>query len=281
MAYVSEMAIDAVGDLRPPLDPALVRAELERCGIGGLPVTVVDRLASTNATTAALLAAGSQTPFAVVAESQSAGRGRLDRSWASPPGASLLVSVAVDTPSRPSTWGWLPLLSGVATVLTVRDLGVPAVVKWPNDVIVDHPHGPRKLAGILCEGSGSGTAIVGIGLNVDQRSDELATVTATSLRLEGRRVDSREALLAALVSRVLEFVGEWNAVGGDAAACGLSDRYVSLCSTLGQRVEAQLPADGRLRGTAVAIGAEGDLVIDSGDGVHRFSAGDIIHIRPA
>lgn len=281
MAYVSEMATDAVGDLRPPLDSALVQAELERCGLGGFPITLAGSLASTNATTAALLAAGNEAPFAVVAESQTAGRGRLDRSWASPPGASLLVSVAVDIPSRPSSWGWLPLLSGVATVLTVRELGIPAVVKWPNDVIVDHPHGPRKLAGILCEGTGAGTAVVGIGLNVDQRADELATDAATSVRMEGRQIGGREALLAQLLSNLLDFVGQWNAVGGDAVACGLSDQYVALCSTLGQRVEAQLPADGSLWGTAVAIGAEGELVIDSDDGVHRFSAGDIIHIRPA
>src|SRR4051812_18958939 len=123
---------------------------------------------------------------AVATDNQLAGRGRLGRVWTAPPGGSLALSVLLRPDLPPEALGWLPLLSGLAVVRTLRGLGADASLKWPNDVLI----GDRKVCGILAEmlPDGSGV-IVGIGVNLSLTEDELPVPTATSLALEGIAAD--------------------------------------------------------------------------------------------
>ena len=123
-------------------------------------IRVVDSTGSTNADLAALAATGASSGTVLIAEEQTAGRGRLGRAWQSHPGSGIWMSVLL-RPAESLSWSWLPLLTGVATVTALRSAGVAADLKWPNDVVVGEPY--AKLAGILLERvSAPVGAIVGI-----------------------------------------------------------------------------------------------------------------------
>ncbi|HXC83707.1 MAG TPA: biotin--[acetyl-CoA-carboxylase] ligase [Trebonia sp.] len=240
-------------------------------------VEVVDSTGSTNAD---LLRRGGPEGQVLVAESQTAGRGRMGRSWVSQPGASLTFSVllrpvAVTAPRR----GWLPLLTGVAVALAVRDAsGVAATLKWPNDVLI----GQRKLAGILAEQSGD-AVVVGIGVNVSTPSDGLpvspAGLRATSLLAEGADV-SREAVLAGILRQLERWYLAFRD-DADPVRAGLLDEYRALCATLGRSVRVELPGGRVLAGVAEDVDADGRLLVAPPDGTPPtpVSAGDVIHVR--
>ena len=256
------------------------------------PVVVVDSTGSTNADVADQAAEGAPAGFTVVAHEQVSGRGRLDRVWTSAAGAGVAMSVLVRPSAPVAQWGWLPLLTGVAVVNECRELGLSATLKWPNDVIVeadgaDGRPGPRKLGGILVQRvdaadvDGSVAAVIGIGLNVDLRIDELPIPTATSFRLEGVSVE-RELLVARLLNEVMSAVQGWDADGGDVVTSGLRDRYRGLCSTIGQLVRAERPGGSSVTGRAVDVELSGGLAIQTSDGqVIVVTAGDIVHLRTA
>ncbi len=215
----------------------------------------------------------------IAAEEQSAGRGRLDRSWSSPPGAGLLFSVLLDVPSHtdPATVGFAPLVAGVAVARACRAVGVPAVLKWPNDVLAaattDGAGG--KLAGILVERPARGV-VVGVGLNVSLTEAESSVPTATSLLSAGADLRAgRAGLLADCTARI---VGGWRALLRDGPS-GLLVDYRQLCGTLGRPVEVILPGDVQCRGTAVEVDDEGHLVVATDTGEVTVMAGDVIHAR--
>ena len=265
------------------LDEGKVRAG----ALGGF-WTAVDVVASTGSTNADLLARVDADPGApegqvLVAEEQTAGRGRLGRTWTSMPGASLTFSVLLRPASVPATRrGWLPLLAGVAVASAVRSVtggAVNAVLKWPNDVLV----GDRKLVGILAEQSPDGSAVVmGIGVNVATPADALpvspAGLPATSLLVEGAAVD-REALLLAILSQF----GRWYAAfhaDPDPVRIGLLDAYRPLCVTLGQQIRVELPVGRFMTGIAKDIDPDGRLVVTETSGAPlSISAGDVVHVR--
>ncbi len=241
-------------------------------------VSVVPVTGSTNAD---LLSRGGPEGQVLVAESQTAGRGRMGRSWISAPGASLTFSVLLRPTSVPAPRrGWLPLMAGVAVACAVRDVsGVAAVLKWPNDVLA----GSRKLAGILAEQSGD-AVVIGIGLNVATPADALpvspAGLPATSLLVEGAAV-AREALLAGIL-RELERRYAAFRDDPDPERAGLLTEYRALCATLGRSVRVELPGGGGvLAGVAEDIDADGCLLVapSSGATPAAVSAGDVIHIR--
>lgn len=248
---------------------------------GGLwyPVEVV---ASTGSTNADLLARGGPEGQVLVAEEQTAGRGRLGRSWTSVPGASLTFSVLLRPSSvPPARRGWLPLLTGVAVASAVRSAaGVHAELKWPNDVLA----GGRKLAGILAEQSSDGSAVVvGVGLNVAMPAAALPVsptgLPATSLLVEGADI-AREPLLIEVLSQLerwyLAFVSD-----PDPARSGLLAEYRSLCGTLGRTVRVELPVGRVLTGVAEDIDPGGRLLVRVAEAtsVTPVSAGDVIHLR--
>jgi BirA family transcriptional regulator, biotin operon repressor / biotin---[acetyl-CoA-carboxylase] ligase len=257
--------------------------------------TPIDVVASTGSTNADLLARATASPDTpegqvLVAEEQTAGRGRLGRSWTSVPGASLTFSVLLRPASvPPGRRGWLPLLAGVAVASAVRSVaegdggdggGVRAVLKWPNDVLV----GDRKVAGILAEQSPDASAVViGVGINVATSADALplspSGLPATSLLVEGASV-SRETLLLSILGRLESWYAAFRA-DPDPTRTGLLDAYRSLCATLGQTVRVELPVGRVLAGTATDIDSDGRLLIEEspGDLPKPVSAGDVVHAR--
>ncbi|MBT2386940.1 biotin--[acetyl-CoA-carboxylase] ligase [Streptomyces sp. ISL-11] len=270
---------------RPPLNTMALRRGLLRPGGLWTSVEVVTSTGSTNSDLAAAAAAGKAAEGAVlVAEEQSAGRGRLDRTWSAPPRSGLFFSVLL-TPGAGvpvERWGWLPLLAGVATASALsRAAGVDTALKWPNDLLVTVDGAERKAGGILAERAGDGV-VVGIGLNVTLRAEELPVPTAGSLALAGAPVTDRDPLLRAVLRSLEEWYEMWRRAGGDPGACRLDEAYAAGCATLGRTVRAELPGGRDLVGEAVAVDADGRLVLATADGVQRpVGAGDIVHLRSA
>ena len=252
---------------RPPLQPRLLNRSLPA---PGRSVRVLDSIGSTNDYVAALARGGEPEGLVVVAEHQFLGRGRLDRQWASPPRAGLTFSVLLRPAVAPALRAWVPLLlaAAAAEALGARcDLDV--TLKWPNDLQVSG----RKLGGVLAESTGD-AVVVGFGINVANRRDELPRDDATSLVLEtGAVVDRGPVLLALLRSMGPAYVG-W---GGDAAAA--ARRYRERCDTIGRPVRVSLPGGAELVGEAVDVDESGRLVVRSGDETTAVSAGDVVHVR--
>lgn len=268
---------------RPPLNVPALRRGLLRPGGLWTSLDVVDVTGSTN-TDLAARAAELTEGTVLVAEEQTAGRGRLDRTWTAPARSGLFFSVYLtpgdDVPVH--RWGWLPLLAGVATATGLaRAAGVDTALKWPNDLLVTVEGEERKTGGILAERAGDGV-VIGIGLNVTLRADELPAPTAASLALADAVSTDRETLLRGVLRSLDHWYVEWRAAGGDAAQSGLQAAYAAGCATLGRTVRAQLPGDRSLVGEAVAIDGDGRLILSTADGVQEpVSAGDIVHLRDA
>ncbi|EPJ37469.1 putative Bifunctional protein BirA [Streptomyces afghaniensis 772] len=254
---------------------------------GGLwsEVDVVQRTGSTNSDLVARAAEGRAAEGAVlVAEEQTAGRGRLDRQWTAPPRSGLFFSVLLTPGEVPvERWGWLPLLTGVAVATGLsRAAGVDTALKWPNDLLVTVRGEERKAGGILAERAGDGGVVIGVGINVTLKEDELPVPTAGSLGLAGAVSTDRDPLLRGVLRALEEWYGKWRAARGDAGACGLLEAYAAGCATLGREVRAELPGDRAVVGEAVAVDGDGRLVLATGEGVQEpVGAGDIVHLRPA
>lgn len=271
---------------RPPLNvPALRRALLQPGGLW-TSFEVVPATGSTNSDLAARAESlAGQEGAVLVAEEQTAGRGRLDRTWSAPARSGLFFSVLLrpgaDVPVR--HWGWLPLLAGVAAASGLtRAAGVDMSLKWPNDLLVKVDGEERKTGGILAERAGDDAVVVGIGLNVTLHTGELPVPAAGSLALANAISTDRDPLLRAVLRSLEQWYGDWRAAGGDPERSGLRAAYEAGCATLGRRVRAELPGDRSLTGEAVALDDDGRLVLSTeGGGQQPISAGDIVHLRPA
>ncbi|WP_317445056.1 biotin--[acetyl-CoA-carboxylase] ligase [Streptomyces collinus] len=270
---------------RPPLNATALRRGLVREGGLWSGVELVQRTGSTNSDLVAKAVAGTVGEGAVlIAEEQTAGRGRLDRQWTAPARSGLFFSVLLRPVEVPvARWGWLPLLTGVAVATGLsRAAGVDTALKWPNDLLVKVGGEERKAGGILAERAGDGGVVVGVGLNVSLRASELPVPTAGSLALAGAVTTDRDPLLRAVLRSLEEWYGRWRDAGGDPARSGLQETYAAGCATLGRAVRAELPGERSIVGEAVAVDGDGRLVIATGEGVQEpVGAGDIVHLRPA
>jgi BirA family biotin operon repressor/biotin-[acetyl-CoA-carboxylase] ligase len=281
---------------RPPLrQAALRRALTDGPDAAWRALEVLPRTASTNADVVARALAGAPAGLVIVTDHQTAGRGRLDRSWQAPDRAALAVSVLLRPADGPATglpatglpaadqqhWSWLPLLAGVAVVdALTRTCGLPARLKWPNDVLVPRTGGsadePAKVCGILAElvTTPLGPAVVvGAGINVSQRPDELPVPTATSLALAGAASTDRDT--------VADRYRAWRLAAGDPRRSGIAAAYRQACLTIGLDVAVELP-DGVVRGLADGVDDAGRLLLRCDGGtVRALAAGDVVHVRPA
>ncbi|WP_225078912.1 biotin--[acetyl-CoA-carboxylase] ligase [Streptomyces sp. CoT10] len=270
---------------RPPLNAGALRRGLIRADGLWSEVDVVQSTGSTNTDLVARAAAGKADEGAVlVAEEQTSARGRLDRRWTAPPRSGLFFSVLLRPSEVPvARWGWLPLLTGVAVATGLsRAAGVDTALKWPNDLLVTVGDEERKAGGILAERAGKDGVVIGVGVNVTLRQEELPVPRAGSLALAGAVSTDRDPLLRAVLRSLEDWYGRWRAAGGDPAASGLQETYAAGCATLGRVVRAELPGDRSVVGEAVAVDGDGRLVIATEAGVQEpVGAGDIVHLRPA
>lgn len=264
---------------RAALDVAQLRATVVDPAGRWRRIDVVEQTGSTNADLLARAAAGEDIRGAVLAaEFQNAGRGRHGRAWSAPARSQISVSVGVDAAGVPSSsWGWLPLATGVAVVDAVAEIsGVQPGLKWPNDVLV----GGGKLAGILAEVAAPAPAIVvGLGLNVTLTEAEAPHAGATSLAMLGAAEVDRTRLLGKILEHVGARIESWRAAGGSDAALTADYRRHSV--TLGSDVRAILPGDREVLGVARDVDELGRLLIDTGDERVTVAAGDVTHLRPA
>lgn len=226
---------------------------------------VLEEAGSTNTELAERAAAGPIADFFVLlTTNQTAGRGRLGRTWTAPPGASLAVSIFLAGEAS----GWTPLLAGVAMQRAVASI-VPGTValKWPNDVQVEG----LKVAGLLAE-LVPGGVVLGAGLNLTMTADQLPTSASTSLTLQGADpVDLLDRALAGYLAGLRELRGM------DAATLRIA--VTAACSTLGRAVRVDLPGGEQLRGTAVRLDEDGRLVVRTEAGERAVAAGDVEHVR--
>ena len=219
----------------------------------------------------------------VATRNQTRGRGRLGRSWVSPAGKSLAISVLLRprTPTGDSLpldrLGWIPLMAGLAMTRTVRSV-VPegAALKWPNDVLI----GERKVCGILSEllPDTSGV-VIGAGLNLTLEIDELPVDTATSLSIAGASDTDPDRLLSSYLRELDSLYASFLAFSGDAVASGLQRDVAEACGTLGRSVQVELPSGEGLLGTATGIDVDGRLIVDTNAGITAVAAGDVTHLR--
>jgi BirA family biotin operon repressor/biotin-[acetyl-CoA-carboxylase] ligase len=263
---------------RPPLNEHALNRSLVRPGGLWREIRVVKETGSTNADLAELAREGAAPGLVLVAEAQTSGRGRMGRVWTAPPRSGLAFSVLLPQEDSVTRLGWLPLVAGVAVVSALRGFAevegiqrgrmADAVLKWPNDVLI----GERKLAGILAQRVDAGV-IIGIGLNVSLRADELPVPTATSLAIEDAPAD-RDPLLRAILR---ELAVRHEELGTDEAA--VRQAYRELCGTLGRRVRVELPGGETVVGEATDVEEAGRLVVHATDGEKLLSAGDVVHVR--
>ena len=233
-----------------------------------------ESLGSTNSYLLEQAAEGAVEGTVAVADHQSAGRGRLDRRWESPPGSSLLTSMLFRPTFDPAELHLCTAAVALAAAEACRRAaGVGPVIKWPNDLLV----GEAKLAGVLAEADFTGDAcavVVGIGINVAWPGP--TTVQGTCLDdLCGEPVDRHlllEALLKALAPRraLLD-----SPDGRRELAAELRQR----CATLGQRIRVELAAEA-ISGVASEIDDAGRLIVQTATGPQTVSAGDVVHLRP-
>jgi BirA family transcriptional regulator, biotin operon repressor / biotin---[acetyl-CoA-carboxylase] ligase len=255
-----------------------VLSEADRSRLASTRFTDVRWFAEIGSTNDWLLAAardGAPEGMVAVADHQTSGRGRRDRTWVAPPGSSLLVSILLRPDLPPDR---LQLVTA-AVALAARSAcsrvaGVTPDLKWPNDLIVE----TRKLGGILAESLVSAHSIavvVGLGLNVewpDERPSGISEV-AVSLADIAKRSVPRGALLTELLAGLHQRMTDWNAVAAD---------YRTACTTVGQRVRVELP-DETFEAHATRLLDDGRLEIAplSGGECRLISAADIVHLRPA
>ncbi len=236
---------------------------------------------STNADGMALLRDGGGEGTVLVADHQSAGRGRRDRVWEAPPGAGLLCSVVLRPPA--AVLDACTMAVGVAAAQAVEEVaGFAPRLKWPNDLVWpgDGSAPDRKLAGILAEADWPAGVVVGIGINVrwpDELPPELADIAVSCNHVVGHEVD-REDLLVAL----LHHLDAWYAPLVATRDVGpLRAEWRARSATLGRRVRVDIGRED-LVGTAVDVTEEGHLVVETLDGERRaIAAGDVVHLRDA
>jgi len=256
-------------------------ADAHRAGTRFADVRRYDEVDSTNRVASDLVRAGAPEGVVVVADHQTAGRGRRGRTWEAPPGSSLLVSVVL----RPSESA-LSTLATFACALAAADActdvaGFAPGLKWPNDLVVDE----RKLAGVLAEAPDESLAVVvGLGLNVcwpGSLPTHLATIAITADAVADGPVD-RDELLDAYLHRL---DGRWRGLAGTegagAARRAMMDDYRRRCVSVGREVRVILPGDQACVGVATTVCDDGSLLVTSAGGTRRVLAGDVVHLRPS
>jgi BirA family biotin operon repressor/biotin-[acetyl-CoA-carboxylase] ligase len=270
-----------------PIERATLLAELVDAESLWTQIDVVDETGSTNADLAQAARDGAPAGSVLLADHQSAGRGRLGRAWTAPPGTSIAMSVLLRPAAPLDRWTWLPLLAGLAVSDGIRqEADLPADLKWPNDVLVLG----RKVSGVLAERvetSAGPAVVIGMGVNVHLTAEQLPVPTATSLALVlaelglGAFPLHRTSLVSTTLRSLERILARWEEVvavpdlGPDALALAYRER----CATIGREVRISLSDGTSVDGVARDVDAYGRLVLETPDGSRTFGAGDVVHLR--
>jgi BirA family biotin operon repressor/biotin-[acetyl-CoA-carboxylase] ligase len=275
---------DAAAD---PIERSTLLAELVDAESLWTSIDVVDETGSTNADLAVAARAGAPVGSVLLADHQSAGRGRLGRTWTAPPGTSIAMSVLVRPDVSVDRWTWLPLLAGLAVSDGIRqEADLPADLKWPNDVLVLG----RKVSGVLAERVETPTGpavVIGMGINVHLTVEQLPVPTATSLALVlaelglGAFPLHRTSIVSTTLRSLERILARWEEV---ADVPGLSTDALALayrerCATIGREVRISLSDGTSVDGVARDVDAAGRLVLETPTGSRTFGAGDVVHLR--
>jgi len=266
------------------LDLLVLREELVAPNGPYAALDVVARTGSTNADLVAAAADGAADRTVLAAEEQTAGRGRRARTWVSPSGSGVYLSVLVrPTSVPPARLGTLGMVAGLALMhVATETAGIDAVLKWPNDLLVGP--GRTKAAGVLSEVAADGrAAVVGVGFNVTALPDGAEPgpggLPAGSFAEVGAQVTDRTELAASFLRAFVELETAWRLNDGDVERSGVLTGYRDACGSIGQRVRAELP-DGALTGVAVDVDPDGRLLLKLDDGTpEAVSAGDVVHLK--
>ena len=238
-------------------------------------------LEQTGSTNRDLLAQAEGLPefYVLTTDFQTAGKGRMQRSWEASPGSSVMASVLLRPSFAESSGiGWLSLMTALAISQAIAELGQDSKIKWPNDVLV----ADKKVSGILAEASADlSCVVVGFGINVNQTKAQLPVESATSLLVETGMPSNRDQLLAAVIKNLKKLYQELTAAGGDAQASGLREAILKISATVGQQVSVEFPDGKKAFGKAQDIDPAGRLVLETSSETLTVSAGDVLHLRKA
>ena len=245
---------------------------------------VVDTTGSTNADLMSAAGQGAADHTVLLAERQSAGRGRRSRTWVSPEGTGIYLSVLIRPTTVPAErLGTLGMVAGLALMHAARETaGIEASLKWPNDLLVGTDR--KKAAGVLSEVAPGQAAVVGVGLNVTALPDGAEPgpggLPPGSFADAGASNTDRTEIAAGFLRAFAEFEALWRQSGGDVARSGVLAGYRETCGTIGQRVRVELPEREPLTGVAVDVDDEGRLLLKLDDGTPTaISAADVVHLR--
>lgn len=257
-----------------PLDKAALLQGLST-RVFGQKLFVFSEIDSTNACARALADIGNPQGTVVIADHQTAGRGRLGRRWEAEPRSNLLMSVLLGPGTELPVWRWTFLLSEATARAVQSATGLPVETKWPNDLLL----GRRKCCGILLESTGTTDRpswVGGIGLNVNQQTfPEGFESTATSLRLATGATHDRTRLFQALMMSIEELHDRSTLDGGDDMLRSWTER----CATFGRSVSVR-GGGTHLDGMAVGLSDDGGLIVRHGDRATTVYAGDVTITEP-
>ena len=228
---------------------------------------MADLTTSTQVDLAELVKSNSAKTGDVIATNfQSAGRGRLDRTFEAAPGSALLFSFFIKPNRARSDWGFISHLAAISMQEVIsQDHPSQVRLKWPNDILI----GDKKVAGLLAQATDDGV-IIGIGVNVAMTADELPVDTATSLAVTGSKKLDRNLILGEFLNRFEVNFDKWDS-GAD-----FIDSYSAICATLGRQVQVEVSGRANRTGQALTINKIGALMLDDG---FEVNVGDVVHLR--
>ena len=276
---------DPAADAVDPIERGTLVAELLDADSLWTQIDVVHETGSTNADLAAAAREGAEAGRVLVADHQSAGRGRLGRTWTAPPGTSIAMSVLLRPRVPLDRWTWLPLLAGLAVSDGIRqETDLPADLKWPNDVLLLG----RKVCGVLAERVETPTGpavVIGMGINVHLSAEQLPVPTATSLALTLAELGlagvpvHRTSLLSTTLRSLERIFAHWEEVAGVSDPDALAVAYRERCATIGREVRISLSDGTSVDGVARDVDGSGRLALETAHGTRTFGAGDVVHLR--
>ena len=265
----------------------VINAESIQTGLStqslGKNLHILAKTPSTNLLGLTLAGSGEPHGTVILAEQQTAGKGRLGRSWISPPNKNIYCSVILKKPRLLEHLSWVPLVTGLAIAEAIQtNHSVTLSLKWPNDLLLDE----KKLGGILCEGTtrkkDSSSLIVGFGVNVNSTSEDFPQELhdiSTSIYQESGRFCNRNSLVASILNNLEEWYKQLAMSDLDV----IHSAYSASCSTLGTDVHCTLTKSSNVNGRATGIGKDGSLQVTPFEAGAKKTivvrSADVTHVR--